>query len=282
MAKLLNYIKEIKQARKITQSIRDFLKLIFFTVLYHLGNKWQIFNSNNDRRIHCLCNGRKINVEFRQNSGDIFTLYEILARFPYRFPYQSLGRVNTIVDLGAHIGLASLYFAILFPKSRLLSVEPVPDNFKLLKKNCEMNGVYPTLKNNCIGTEKGTARIHLNASSNRHSLFGGVSRAEVDSSIEVGMITMNDLITENGINEIDILKVDIEGEEIELFSEYKSWMSKVRSIIIEIHPTAEVGYKEFIDTVTSYGFCYFRQSFFHQDVFLREDVANKMKEMNAL
>lgn len=276
MAKLSSYIRELKQARKITQNNRDFLKLTLFTVLYHLGNKWRFFNSNNYQRINCICNERKVTVEFRQNSGDIFTLHEILGTVPYRFPYQLLDQISAIVDLGAHIGLASLYFATLFPKAKLFSVEPVTDNFKLLKKNCEINGINSTLINKCMGSKKGTAKIHLDISSNKHSLLNNSHRTKVNSFIEVEMITMDDLIVENDIDVIDILKVDIEGAEAELFAECKSWISKVRLIIIEVHPPL-VDYKKLIHTITSNGFHYFKPSIFDYDVFLREDIANKVK-----
>jgi FkbM family methyltransferase len=209
MTKVSSYIRELKQAKKITQNVEDFLKLVLFTVLYHLGNKWRFFNSNDYRRLRCVCNGRNVTVELRQNSGDIFTLYEALGTVPYRFQYPPFSQVHTIVDLGAHIGLASLYFAILFPEARLFSIEPALDNFELLKKNCEINGIHSTLVNKCIGSKKGTVRIYLNEFSNMHSLHGGASRGEIKSFMEIEMITMNDLIAENDIDEIDILKVDI-------------------------------------------------------------------------
>ena len=48
-------------------------------------------------------------------------------------------------------------------------------------------------------------------------------------------ISMNDLIKKHHIDRIDILKVDIEGGEIEIFSENLSWLTIVRILVIEIH-----------------------------------------------
>ena len=75
---------------------------------------------------------KKVYIEFRQNSGDIFTLYEIFGTQPYNFPADSLGKIETIVDLGAHIGFSKLYFPSLFPDSKIYSVEASADNYQFL------------------------------------------------------------------------------------------------------------------------------------------------------
>lgn len=280
MNRFSNFLNELKIAKYITKDIKNFSKLFFITVFYHLGNKWHFFNSKRYHNICCRCNGSDFTVTFRQIPGDIFTLYEVIGRSVYSFPHHSLGEVKTIVDLGAHIGLTSLYFKSLFPEAQIFSIEPVPGNFKLLKKNCETNGFHWTLISKCIGSENKKVKFSLDALSNQYSLTRNVSKKEGESNfIEIEMITMNDIIREFNINQIDILKVDIEGAEAELFAQCESWISKIRLIIIEVHPTL-VDYKKLIENITSKGFHYFKPGTFssYSDVFLRNDIVDKLNK----
>jgi hypothetical protein len=93
------------------------------------------------------------------------------------------------------------------------------------------------------------------------------------------MVAMPELLTSNAIEAIDILKVDIEGAESDLFAECKSWISKVRLIVIEIHPGL-VDYQRVIHSITTHGFRYFPPGSFAPlyDIFLREDVARRVSD----
>lgn len=275
MARAARYVTEIDQARRMACQPSDFLKLLSATALFHLGNKLSLFNSNRQRRIRCLCNRKCLTIEFRQNTGDVAVLHEIFGAKIYRAPYESLERVNTIVDLGAHIGLATLYFATLFPEARLISVEPMPDNFALLERNCLFNSIYPTLVNKCVGSRTEEVDLRRNASSHMHSVIRRDSEVDQDS-IRVEMLAMADLLAKNTVSEIDILKVDIEGAEQELFAACDAWIAKVRLIIIEVHPGI-VDYQRVIRSITTHGFEYFPPGTFapDYDVFLRGDVASE-------
>ncbi len=94
------------------------------------------------------------------------------------------------------------------------------------------------------------------------------------------MLAMPDLLAENAIDEIDILKVDIEGAEGDLFAECESWISKVRLIIIEVHPGL-VDYLSVIRSITTQGFEYYPPGGFapDYDIFLRQDVAREASRL---
>lgn len=221
----------------------------------------------------CLLNGKELALELGNEPGGIMTLYHVFGRRIYSFPIQKVGRINTIIDLGAHIGLATLYFASLFPDARILSVEPAPENFKLLKKNCETNKIDATLINKCINSDKGFKKFYLSSvCSTWHSLLGVSAQQELQHSIEVEMITIDDLLEENRIEEVDILKVDIEGAEGNLFSNCVSWINKIRFIIMEIH-SQFVNPEELIQKIVQYGFHYHKAGSFSQysDVFIRDE-----------
>src|SRR5579883_1485462 len=71
---------------------------------------------------------------FRHRSSDLACLQKVLFKQEYRLPFDLAPRV--IVDAGANIGAASLYFATRFPEATILALEPEQSNFQLLRKNC--------------------------------------------------------------------------------------------------------------------------------------------------
>ena len=86
-------------------------------------------------------------------------------------------------------------------------------------------------------------------------------------------VTITSLMKTYNINEIDILKLNIEGAEKELFSDgYEEWLNKVKIIIIELHDTIRPGCSEsFFKAITPYNFASFRRSWnlilFNKDCF---------------
>jgi FkbM family methyltransferase len=274
---LRSYISELNNAKAISADAREFCKLIFWTALYHLGNKWSVFTSQALRQTVCQFNGHKMTVTFRQSTGDVFTLYEVIGREAYRLPMQIGEEVKIVVDLGANIGLTSLYYATLFPSAKVICVEPEPNNFDLLKTNCEQNGLHWTCLQQAIGGSSGKAMLSRHYYANQHSVLSGTTNDK--DAIEVEMIKMDDLIREQKIDTIDLLKVDIEGAEYDLFAHCSAWILKVKLIIVEIHPTL-VDYNGVIKSITKHGFHYVKASSLFQDsmdMFVRDDVADNWK-----
>ena len=141
-------------------------------------------------------------------------------------------KVETIVDLGANIGLSVLHFKSKYPNARIIAVEPEKSNYELLKKNVAgYNNIY--CFNNAIWYTNNNLGIY-------DSGMGEYGYRVVDGNDrQVGTIngiTLNDIIEKFNITTIDILKIDIEGAEKELFTyNYESWLPKVRCIVIELH-----------------------------------------------
>ena len=76
-------------------------------------------------------------VRYRPGTSDAHIIHQVLlrkrARAAYHIPIYIKPR--GILDIGAHIGCAALYFASQYPNTAIYSFEPVPENFKLLQQN---------------------------------------------------------------------------------------------------------------------------------------------------
>jgi FkbM family methyltransferase len=141
---------------------------------------------------------------------------------------------NTIVDAGAHIGMASILFALQYPAARIIALEPEPSNFAALIKN---TAPYKTITpiHAALWREDGEVTL---GSSNAHPK--GAFQIVKNGQQRVRAIRMDTLIREACIDSIDLLKVDIEGAEIEVF-ESCPWIRTVRVIAIELHDRVRPG-----------------------------------------
>ena len=61
---------------------------------------------------------------------------------------------------------------------------------------------------------------------------------------DIDAITINDIISTYDLTRIDILKLDIEGAEIELFESNTDWLEKVNCMVIELHDRIRPGCME--------------------------------------
>lgn len=185
----------------------------------------------------------------RVRTSDFYCFQQIFAEQQYaldvRFPPR------TIIDAGANIGLASIYFANLFPEARVVAVEPESNNFDLLKENCRQYRHIESLRAALWAED---TELDVCDIGNGH--WGFVTRARNDDSAapavceNVRGITLSSLFEEFGISKVDILKVDIEGSEKEVFADKPEWLERVEVVIIETHDWLRPGCREIVDAAT--------------------------------
>ena len=175
-------------------------------------------------------------VSLRTFGSDLDTFKEIVVKEVYDVVLNHLPNCLYVIDLGANIGLASLYFATHFPDARLFSVEADEENFELLRKNLEQvrfaNRCKPV--HAAVWSEHVTLSLSRPAGADRFSSIEVAEHGagEVES---VEGIPLDMLIKQSQFPYVDLLKVDIESAEVELFKRYESWLPMVNAIAIEFH-----------------------------------------------
>jgi FkbM family methyltransferase len=185
--------------------------------------------------------GYKHPFRLRVPSSDVYTYEQIFDNLEYDFSVEKPPQV--IIDAGANIGLASIYFANKYPGARILAIEPERSNFELLKENVrpypQVTPIHAALwnKNEEINlTDPGLGNWGFITEDRK------VSEAHASKSVHTVMaLTVDDLLHDYGLERIDILKIDIEGAEKEVFSNSSSWLAKVDAIIIELHERTKPG-----------------------------------------
>lgn len=176
---------------------------------------------------------------YRTGCDDPSALNEVLfrkgSRAEYHFPIE--GEPEVLFDIGGHIGSASVYFARRFPKARIFTFEPAPDNFELLKLN---TAPYPTIKafNFGLGSQSGTFRmkgLEHGLDTGARSLVAGTGLGG-DRTWEVQVRSVRDFLQENAITKVDFIKIDTEGAEYDILTAFPDEILKeVKWIIGELH-----------------------------------------------
>jgi FkbM family methyltransferase len=162
-------------------------------------------------------------------SSDAIALYEVLVTKEYALTAQ-LDSPAFIIDGGANCGMASLYFLNRYPKAKVVAVEPAPANLELCQLNLTPYGDRVTLIQGAIWKTAGRLALELG----EHEWNNRV-RDDQSQAGTVEAFTIPSLIS-RGSGKVDLLKLDIEGSEGEIFaSDTQEWLPKVRNIAIELH-----------------------------------------------
>jgi FkbM family methyltransferase len=169
-------------------------------------------------------------VYLRMRTSDISIYYDVLICGQYAIDLPFSPKI--IVDAGANIGMASLSFATKYPLARIIAIEPESSNFEILARNVR---AYPNILpiQAALWNRDGEIGVNRPGSfENPLDKLGFVVREA--QGVPVRAITVRTLMREMGIQFIDILKVDIEGSEKEVF-ETCDWMDAVNCLMIEFH-----------------------------------------------
>jgi FkbM family methyltransferase len=177
-------------------------------------------------------------IWLRAGTCDVPLYKQIFLRREYDVDYPFEPR--TIIDAGANIGLAARWFAERFPKARIIALEPVAENFELLKKNLAgtpsavpMHKALWHERKELVLKDWGTSYVGFSA---MESPAEGVERGDVAAGV-----TVRDLVEEYGLEPPILLKLDIEGGEKALFDRPGGWVDLVDGIAVELHERKSPG-----------------------------------------
>ena len=193
-------------------------------------------------------------ITLREWGSDLATFEVVVRDEEYKFLTSHLPAAETVIDLGANIGLSSLYFAYHWPSCRILAVEPNPETYNILESN-----LAPLFRSGrCRTLQAAVWNSHVKLSSSQapghFSAFSVHEAAESDTAnARINGKTMAEIIAHSGFKAIDLLKVDIEGAEVQLFDGSVDWLSRVGSIAIEFHQDTRAS-SRFDEIVAAYGF----------------------------
>jgi FkbM family methyltransferase len=201
----------------------------------------------------------RISVQFKQLKAPIFlrrglsdfsVFEDIFLKHEYHFKHEKNPEV--IIDAGANIGLAAVFFKIKFPNVKIICLEPEPENFKLLLQNTQaFEGVTCLQK----GLWNKSCRLEI------VDVGLGAWGFTVRETNKVGpdtveAVSLGDLRDQFQLHRLDLVKIDIEGSEKEVMEQNtESWIPHTDTILIEFHDRFRPGTSlAFFKTMVRYNF----------------------------
>jgi FkbM family methyltransferase len=193
--------------------------------------------------------GIRYPVNLRLRTSDVWLCQQILVDSQYDCGLAFRPRV--IVDGGANIGLASIFYANKYPEARIIAIEPEQSNFDMLQKNVSS---YSNILPIRAALWNKNQELYSSGAIQAHHAYQ-VYEQQVSGCDSTGNsirgLSLQGLMTDLGIEHIDLLKVDIEGSEKEVFRDSAGWIGRVGMIAIEIHDWMRSGCGESVYAATS-------------------------------
>lgn len=175
-------------------------------------------------------------VWLRKNDSDLDIFDQIFTEKQYEWYEIHALSPKVIIDAGANIGLSAIFFSNLFPDAKIYCIEPGQENHALLLKNT-VNYPNITVLNGALWAKHEFLEL-----TNPEGFSAGHAFSSSQAAEGVVGYTMDELIQMYSLERIDILKMDIEGAEKEIFeAEDLSWLEKVNILVIELHDMYRMG-----------------------------------------
>jgi FkbM family methyltransferase len=186
-------------------------------------------------------------LTIRPRTSDRYVFEQIFLDNDYALGVDVHPRL--IVDGGANVGYASIYFANRYPDADVVAIEPDAANFEILCENVKQYRKIQPLRAG-LWDRRGMLFVDdsLGSWGCTVSEIHPKDIAERNNPSCVEALTVDDILLRSGHKRIDILKLDIEGAEREVFSgPCEKWLSLTGVMIIELHDHIKPGCSEALE-----------------------------------
>jgi FkbM family methyltransferase len=189
------------------------------------------------RKFHCKMikvkpKGIKHWIYCRNGTSDFAVLRQVIGKKECAFNMNA--SPSTIIDAGANVGYSSVLFSNLWKNARIIAIEPEEENFTMLLKNTRL---YPNIE--CVQAAIWSKSAILKLKNENDLAFSYQYSEENQlkmSASEAQAFTVKEICRKFSIDRLDLLKIDIEGGELEILKNSESdWHQDAGAIAIELH-----------------------------------------------
>lgn len=251
----------------------NIIKKIYYRIIRNLRDlQWKAFYKNRVATLK-LPTGTSINLLMKGDIARIIFRDQPLLNYGPFFERSTLEKFttlakenSTIIDVGANAGLFTILASkTVGPNGKIYAFEPTPSTFSILRENIKVNNctnaiAVPIALSNC--KEKVSMVTPPTTKKGYNDAWNQMQKSQTpnDPVANIEANTLDNFIDENGIKQVDLIKVDIEGAELYfLQGAQKLLTAKNRPIVIfecyEGHCN-DFGYrkKDILELFTSYGY----------------------------
>jgi len=214
----------------------------YAVLLRQFRNGWHLAWAHHNRRdadVAQFWDGQLIrNVGSREGFTD--TLVEIWGLTEYTVGgFYTPTAADVILDIGANIGLFSIWIARHAPGARVAAFEPFPENYDALVKNLSGWTHQVTPLNMAVGRSAGRGQM---LATGQRSLDHRLASTESAGAQAVQVVSLEDAIRLTGSDSVDFLKLDVEGAELDVLEGAdERTLRRIRQVAIEYHDNIRPG-----------------------------------------
>jgi FkbM family methyltransferase len=213
--------------------------------------KEKILKHQTDKNLKFHIFRNKYKVVFRDGPVLLISITELFINEFYKF--KSTTERPRIIDCGSYIGTSILYFKINYPNAVISGFEPDESNYEIIGQNLE-NWKFPdtTVENAAIWINNNF--LAFDSKGNMGSKLDVAEQQDINKKL-VKCVRLKDLLDE----EIDFLKIDIEGAEYEVIKDCEDKLVNVKNLFVEYHGLYSQNYKlnEILNILTAHSFKYY-------------------------
>jgi FkbM family methyltransferase len=231
----LKHVLDVLRSRLIREmgQFRDYLQVLGIL----RGCKWLWIRLIKSRKgsiltLHPWKLGPSLHL--RVPSSDVSTFRQVVLRGDYEdIPIRE--HPSRIIDAGSNIGLAAIVMARKFPSCLIVAVELSPSNFDVLRRNVSQ---YPNIvAMNAALWSTSSVRVGIDLADGEYwSPRAVVSEAGTGHTCDSPpTVTVSELLARFNKSRCDLLKLDIEGGELEVLGAADDWVDAVDVVVVELH-----------------------------------------------
>ena len=176
--------------------------------------------------------GFRIHADVEQGKWDVRILQESWQQ--YEIALMDLPDKPLVIDLGAHIGGFTARVKKLYPLAHIIAVEPDRNNLDLLKWNTSHYQGVEIVSDAVLHDYRFASIYSLGENTGAHMVIGIASDTYIEGAVFcVGLDSIVGFLPV-----VDLLKIDVEGSEYNIFKHFKAW-HRIKRIVGEYHGTLE-------------------------------------------
>lgn len=175
-------------------------------------------------------------IHGHKNSNILTVTDEVFFQNLYTHKKAKTKKGDVVVDIGAHVGIFTL-LALNQGAKHVYAFEPDKKNIEMIERNIDENNYQnASIFNAAVSNRVGKVKLYIAPISSGNSLYQKAWNKEEKNYISVPSFTLEKIIKENNLKQIDLLKIDCEGSEGDIVASTSSniW-KKIQKIVMEFH-----------------------------------------------